>query len=165
MQLHTRVFAALVALTVTAVPAAAFAQTAPPDAPPPVAVPSYGTADETIHGRISSFDGGYSLQLRDDRGFIDNVQLQQGTVINPTGIRLQPGMSVTIHGVNHGAALVASQIDTPYQQYSAVPVGPYGYQAYPYPLYAYPLYPYPVYGYPYGPSLSVGIGFGGHHWR
>jgi hypothetical protein len=164
MQLQTRVFAALVALAAAAMPAGSFAQTATPDSPPSYARPSYGTPDETIHGRISSFDGAYSLQVRDDRGFIDNVQLQQGTVINPTGIRLQSGMSVTIHGVNRGAAFAANQIDTPYQSYGAtygdVPVGPYVYPAYPYPLYPYPVYSYPIYGYPYGPGFSFGFGFG-----
>ena len=108
-----------------------------------------------IHGRVSSFDGAYSLQVNDDRGFIDNVQLRQGTVINPTGIRLAPGMQVTIHGVNRGSAFAANVIDTPYQSYGAVPV-------YPYAPYAYPVYPYPypVYGYPY-PSFSLGLRFGG----
>jgi small nuclear ribonucleoprotein (snRNP)-like protein len=165
MVLRTRVLAALAALAVTAVPLGAFAQTAAPDAPPSYARPIGGTAGETITGRIASFDGAYNLQLRDDRGFIDNVQLQQGTVINPTGVRLTSGMSVTIHGVNRGSAFAASVIDTPYQSYGANygPVavdGPLVYPAYPYPVYPYP-YAYPVYAYPYGPNFSFGIGFGG----
>ena len=53
--------------------------------PPPV-----NNGEETIHGRVVSFDGGYSLQVHDDRGFIDNVRLHQGTIINPTGITLSP---------------------------------------------------------------------------
>jgi hypothetical protein len=170
MVLQARVFTALMALAAAAVPAGAFAQqTAPADAAPSYATaapPSYGAADETIHGRIATFDGAYSLQVRDDRGFMDNVQLQPGTVINPTGLRLAAGMSVTIHGVNRGTVFGANEIDTPYQSYGAdygaVPLYPYG--AYPYPVYP---YPYPVYGYPYyGPSLSIGIGFGRfHHFR
>jgi hypothetical protein len=152
MALHTRLFATLVALVAVALPAGAFAQSAAPDAPSYAsAAPSYGTANETIHGRISSFDGAYNLQVRDERGFMDNVQLQQGTVINPTGIRLAAGMAVTIHGVNRGTAFAANQIDTPYQSYGLE-----------YPAYPYGVYPYPVYGYPYS-RVSIGFGFGGFH--
>jgi hypothetical protein len=163
MQLHLRLFAALLVLATAAAPAAAFAQTTAPDAAPPATIPSYGTADEAIHGRVSSFDGGYNLQVRDDRGFVDNVQLKPGTVINPTGIRLAPGMAVTIYGVNRGPVFAASEIDTPYQSYDAmygpVPLGPY-------PYYPYPAYAYPVYGYPYGPNFSIGVGFGRRgFWR
>ncbi|HEX8806734.1 MAG TPA: hypothetical protein VF741_07280, partial [Candidatus Aquilonibacter sp.] len=62
-------------------------------------LPSYATkGGETIKGRISSFNGAYTMYVRDNRGFIDTVSLHQGTVINPTGIRLQPGFSVTIYG-------------------------------------------------------------------
>lgn len=176
MQLQTRIFAALLALSAAAAPAGAFAQTttAPtttPDAPPSYARPSYGSADETIHGTVSAFDGAYALRVRDDRGFIDNVQLRPGTVINPTGLRLAPGMTVTIHGTNGGSTFAAAEIDTPYQTYGAtfgaVPVDPYAYPVYPYAVY--PVYPYPVYGYPYGPAFSLGIGIGPgfHHgyWR
>ena len=152
---QTRVFATVVALAAVAVPAGSFAQPATPGAPS-YARPSYGTGEETISGRIASFDGAYALQVRDDRGFIDNVQLRQGTVINPTGIRLAPGMSVTIYGVNRGATFAANEIDTPYQSYGT-------------PFYGYPSYPYPVYGYPYGPRFSFGFGFGrgyrGRFWR
>ncbi len=160
MVLHIRTLAALAALIALA-PLGAAAQTAPPDAPTYAAPPSYSSTDEVIHGRVSSFDGAYSLQVRDDRGFIDNVQLRQGTVINPTGIRLAPGMQVTIHGVNRGSAFAANVIDTPYQSYGAIPVYPYG--PYVYPVYP---YPYPVYGFGY-PSFSLGLHFGGgfhRHW-
>jgi hypothetical protein len=168
MALHARIFTVLMALAAAAVPAGAFAQdTAPADttATPSyaTAAPSYGAADETIHGRIATFDGQYSLQVRDDRGFVDSVELRPGTVINPTGLRLAAGMAVTIHGVNRGKVFAANEIDTPYQTYGAdfgaVPLYPYG-------VYPYPVYPYPVYGYPYGPSLSIGFGFGHfHHFR
>jgi hypothetical protein len=152
---QTRVFATVIALAAAAVPAGTFAQPTTSGAPS-YARPSYGKGDEMISGRIASFDGAYALQVRDDRGFIDNVQLRQGTVINPTGIRLAPGMSVTIYGVNRGATFAANEIDTPYLSYGAVPV------------YGYPVYPYPVYGYPYGPRYSFGFGFGFgsiHHRR
>jgi hypothetical protein len=161
MVLQTRVLAALIALAAAAVPVGTFAQTAAPDAPPSYARPGTVTGDETIQGRIASFDGAYNLQVNDDRGFVDNVRLQQGTVINPTGIRLTSGMRVTIHGVNAGSAFTANEIDTPYQSYGATygPVPVYGSLVYPYP--AYP-YPYPVYGYPYVP-FGIGFGFGGFH--
>ncbi len=91
------------------------------------------------------------MQVRDDRGFVDNVQLHPGTVINPTGIRLAPGMAVTIYGVNRGSFFAAGEIDTPYDSYGAIPVYPYG-------SYAYPVYPYAVYPYP---AFSFGLHFGG----
>jgi hypothetical protein len=158
-------FIALAVTAVTAIPSVAFAQSAPSDTPSYAApAPSYGSTDETIKGRIASFDGAYSLQVRDDRGYIDNVTLQQGTVINPTGIRLSPGMAVTIHGVNRGHTFAALVIDTPYASYGPVAVYPYGY-----PVYGYPVYPYPVYGYGYPYSrISIGFGFGfggGRRWR
>jgi hypothetical protein len=147
MLLQRRVLAALVALAAAAVPVATFAQT---DAPPSYARPGTAPGDEAIHGRIAGFDGAYNLQVNDDRGFLDNVQLQQGTIINPTGIRLTSGMRVTIHGVNRGSVFAANEIDTPYQSYGAV----YGYPVYPYPAYGYPCC------YPYGPTFGIGFGFG-----
>jgi hypothetical protein len=151
MILQKRILTALIALAAAALPLGALAQTGGTDAPtyataPP---PSYGTADEAIHGRVASFDGAYNLQVRDDRGYVDNVQLHQGTVINPTGLRLAPGMTVTIHGVNRGSAFAANEIDTPYDSYGFVPGYPYAYPGYP--------YPYPVYGYP---SFGLGFHFG-----
>ena len=113
-------------------------------------VPSYASGaqpadgEENIHGRVASFDGAYTMTVRDERGFIDNIQLHQGTIINPTGITLQPGMSVTIYGVNRGSLLAANEIDTPYRQYGAIP-----------------------YYYPYDPRVSIGIGIGPRwgRWR
>jgi hypothetical protein len=79
-------------------------------------IPSYAQqpADEQIRGYVESFDGGYNLAVRDERGFIDNVQLHDGTIINPTGITLEPGMVVSIVGENDGDFLAANEIDTPY---------------------------------------------------
>jgi len=97
------------------------AQTAPmtvaPAPPaPPAATPSYATpsGEEQIRGSITAVTGKYSLQVRDDRGFIDNVTLHQGTIINPTGLTLATGMPVTISGKNAGATFTANQIDAPY---------------------------------------------------
>jgi hypothetical protein len=107
-------------------------------------VPSYANpnTDETIHGTIAAVNGPYNISVRDARGFIDNVTLHQGTIINPTGLTLEPGQSVTIVGRNDGSALAANEIDTPYALYPA-----YGYYGYPYP-------------YGFGPSYHVGLRFG-----
>lgn len=105
---------------------------------PSYARPVAPSDEETIHGRIQSFHGKFDLQVRDDRGYIDNVQMHQGTIINPTGISLQPGMSVTIYGHNEGRTFAANEIDTPYHYR----------QGYAYPVY--PVYPVaPVGPYPY----------------
>jgi hypothetical protein len=134
-----------------AVAAAAFASAigllsaAPAFAQP---VPSYasGSSDETIRGTVAAINGPYNISVRDERGFVDNVNLHQGTIINPTGLSLAPGQTVTIMGHNDGAAFSANEIDTPYQTVEAVPLYPaYGYYGYPYP---------------YGPSYHVGLRFG-----
>jgi hypothetical protein len=136
-------------------PLAASAQDVPsyaqPDAPPPQYAdagqqPSYATQDQQIHGRVISFDGGYALQVRDDQGYIDNVQLHQGTVINPTGLTLASGMVVSINGFNQGSFFSANEIDTPYTFYGAVPY----YGGYPW--------------YHYGPDISFGFFFGNTGW-
>jgi hypothetical protein len=139
-----RIFAAILSLAALSIPLTAFAQETPAAAAPAPA-PSYArqaaTGEETIRGRIDRFDGKYGLQVRDDRGFIDNVEMRQGTIINPTGLSLQPGMAVTILGFNRGHVFAANEIDTPYVSYGFVPV----------------VYPY-----------SIGFGFGPvyfHHWR
>lgn len=99
--------------------------------------PSYASSEETIRGRILSFDGRYDLRVRDVRGFVDSVRLHQGTVISPTGLTLAAGMSVTIYGENRGRFFAANEIDTPYHEQAIVPV---------------PVYPYP---YPYwGPRFG-----------
>jgi hypothetical protein len=109
-------------------------------------LPSYASGEESIRGRIATVDGKYHLQLRDERGFIDNVTLHDGTIINPTGLRLSPGQSVTILGHNTGKSFTANEIDTPYASY--------GYPGY---VYGYP--PYGYYPYPYRPYPAFGIGF------
>ena len=111
-------------------------------------VPSYAvqSADEQIRGRIDSFDGGYNVTVRDERGFIDNVQLHDGTIINPTGITLQPGMVVSILGTDDGPYLAANEIDTPYQFDGGVAY--YGGHPWDY----------------YGPSFQLGFFFGNVGW-
>jgi hypothetical protein len=136
--------AALAAMTlplVLAVPLAAQAQSEPS-----YAQPEYGQADAQIRGRVTGFDGGYNLTVRDERGYIDNVQLHQGTIINPTGITLAPGMIVSILGFNEGPYFGANEIDTPYSYYSGVPY----YGGHPW--------------YYYGPSITLGFFFGNPGW-
>jgi hypothetical protein len=113
--------AAAATLALLVAPAATLAQQAP--------LPSYATPNtgETIHGIVQSFDGAYALTVRDQRGYLDNVTMHQGTVINPTGITLQPGFPVTIFGRISGNTLLADQIDTPFQYPQNYYPGYYGY--------------------------------------
>lgn len=118
-------FLAAAALAGAIAPAAASAQ-----------VPSYAqNGGDTIRGTIASINGKYNISVRDDRGYVDNVSLHDGTIINPTGLTLAPGELVTIEGQPAGGTFVANEIDTPYN---------YGY-AYPVPVYpAYPAYRFGV---------------------
>jgi hypothetical protein len=86
-----------------AVPVAASAQT-----PPSYATPS---REQSIHGIVAWMDGKYTLKVRDRAGYLDNVLLHQGTVINPTGIPLRNGMRVTVYGYNAGPSFNANEID------------------------------------------------------
>jgi hypothetical protein len=114
-------------------------------------VPSYatGSTDETIRGTVASVSGQYNIAVRDERGFVDNISLHRGTIINPKGLMIAPGESVTIVGSAQGSTFVANEIDTPYQEFDIAQI---------YPAYGY--YGYPYGGYGYGPSYRIGIGFG-----
>jgi hypothetical protein len=115
-------------------------------------VPSYASGaqpadgEENIHGRVASFDGAYTMTVRDERGFIDNIQLHQGTIINPTGLTLAPGMVVSVIGYNSGPYLSANEIDTPYTIDGGVP----WYAGHPW--------------YFYGPTIALGFYFGSGGW-
>lgn len=117
-------------------------------------VPSYARPNEeqTIRGRIRSIDGTFAISVDDDNGYVDSVRLHQGTIINPTGLTLAPGMSVTIIGYNAGRVFQANEIDTPYSF-----VGPL-----PLPVYYGPGWWYPGFAYGWGPSygLTLGVGIG-----
>ncbi len=80
--------------------------------------------------------------MRDEQGYVDNVQLHQGTIINPTGLTLAPGMVVSILGYNAGPFFAANEIDTPYTFYAGAPY----YQGHPWSY--------------YGPTVSLGFFFG-----
>jgi hypothetical protein len=133
-------FFAAIAAAIIAVPAAAPAQGEPSYSQPAQ------SADEQIRGRVASFDGAYALSVRDERGFIDNVQLHQGTIINPTGLTLAPGMIVSVIGYNNGPYLSANEIDTPYQYAGGVPY----YAGHPWDY--------------YGPTIGLSFFFGNPGW-
>ena len=122
--------------------------------PPPYGQPQYGQ-DQTIHGRIYSINSTFNITVTDDNGYMDNVELHQGTVINPTGLTLAPGMEVTIAGYGGGSAFEANEIDTPYAYYGPQPV----------PVYYGGGWWYPGYAYGYGPSFLLDIVIGGGGWR
>jgi hypothetical protein len=75
--------------------------------------------DDQIQGTIAAVTGTYSIEVNDARGFVDNVALHDGTIINPTGLTLAAGQPVTILGEPDGNVFVADEIDTPYNTYPA----------------------------------------------
>jgi hypothetical protein len=69
------------------------------------------TVEQTLHGVITSINGMYGLTVRDDRAEADSVTLHHGTVINPTGLQLTPGMQVTITGHPDSSTFDVNEID------------------------------------------------------
>ncbi|HEX3549267.1 MAG TPA: hypothetical protein VHT53_02780 [Candidatus Elarobacter sp.] len=142
--MHTTIFSrttlAIAVMTMWgAVPAVVKAQPQPQAPVPTYARPAPRGA-ETIHGTIASISDAYHILVRDDRGFMDYVDLHQGTVINPRGLRLLPGMRVTIYGTNQGSTFLALDIDAPDE---------YGVAQQQANVYDYGIYP----GYDWGPYL------------
>ncbi|MGH7707936.1 MAG: hypothetical protein ACREM8_15405 [Vulcanimicrobiaceae bacterium] len=116
-------------------------------------------SETTLKGTITAFNGKYDLHVRDHHGKIEDVQLHRGTIINPTGLTLRPGMTVTILGNENNGSLAANEVDTPYhyspyspafaylgQRFAGPWIGAYG---------SYPLYGYGGYG--YGPGYGYGL--------
>ena len=68
---------------------------------------------DTLNGVVSAINGKYSLTVRNDRGELENVTLHQGTVILPTGLRLQPQIQVNVVGHADGNTFDADEIDAP----------------------------------------------------
>jgi hypothetical protein len=125
-------------------------------------IPSYATggaagggADQQIQGTISSINGTWNITVADANGYSDSVQLEQGTVINPTGLTLEAGMNVTIDGYADGSNFDAVEIDTPYQYAGPAPVA----------VYYGPGAWYPGYAYGWGPSFSLFFDFGNRGWE
>jgi hypothetical protein len=138
MKIHVlAVFAAIVLAT----PVAAHAQGIPS-----YAQPAPDAQDQQIQGRLVSIGGKYNLRVRDQAGYVDNVEMHQGTIINPTGLTLSPGMTVSIDGYNAGSYFVANEIDTPYDFYDGVPY----YDGYPW--------------WHWGAGVSLGFYFGRGGW-
>jgi len=137
--------AAALAAGGVALPGAAGAQNLPS-----YAQPDPQSQNETITGSIESVLDGFHLTVRDDRGFVDQVQLQQGTIINPRGLTLAAGMTVTIVGRNAGSYFDAIEIETPYTYSGDVPP----------PAYYGPGWWYPGYAYGFGPAFCLGLAYG-----
>jgi hypothetical protein len=102
--------------------------------------------DGQIRGRITGFDGAYNVRVTDENGYADNVELHEGTIINPTGLTLAPGMIVSVLGYNAGPYFAANEIDTPYSYDNGVPY----YGGHPWDF--------------YGPSIQLGFFFGNTGW-
>jgi hypothetical protein len=142
-----------------------YQQPYPQEPPPPNGPrPSYAQPPPTyaqqsgIRGTITGFDGQWIVYMHDDKGYIDHITLHQGTMINPTGIRLIEGMRATVYGYADGPTYQANRIDVAYSPYSPY----YGYGGYPYYGY-YPYgygygYPYYGWGWPYWGGWGIGIG-------
>lgn len=71
------------------------------------------TYEQAIHGTINSIDGKYAFTVRDGRVNLEGVTMHRGTIINPTGLQLKPGMRVSISGHAAGGTFDADEIDAP----------------------------------------------------
>ena len=110
-------------------------------------IPAYASAGtgQQIQGTISAINGEWNITIADSSGYNDSVALHQGTIINPTGLTLEPGMNVTVDGYADGSNFDANEIDTPYQYEGPPPVA----------VYYGPGSWYPGYAYGWGPSFSL----------
>ncbi|MBV8068140.1 MAG: hypothetical protein JO113_09180, partial [Candidatus Eremiobacteraeota bacterium] len=169
--------AATLAFPVAASAQQPYGQQQPSYAQPPQASQTY-CSQTAIKGTLSGFDGQWIVYMRDDKGYTDHITLHQGTVINPTGIKLLEGMRATICGYADGSTFQANQINVAYSPYSPYygangqPVTGYGYGGdsgygdsggYGDPGYGgfgYGGYGYPGYGYGSYPYFGIGINWG-----
>jgi hypothetical protein len=116
---------------------------------------SYAGGNEQIQGTIASIDGSWNIEVNDSNGYTDDVALHQGTIINPTGLTLEPGMNVSISGYGDGDSFDAMEIDTPYQYQGPAPTAVYyGSGAW-----------YPGYAEGWGPSFSLVFDIGSHRYE
>jgi hypothetical protein len=140
--LKFRLFGAAVAAAALITPSLASAQE----------LPAYADAggDQQIQGTVAGINGTWNISVADANGYNDSVELHQGTIINPTGLTLEPGMSVTIDGYADGSNFDATEIDTPYQYQGPAPVA----------VYYGPGSWYPGYAYGWGPSFSLAVNLG-----
>ncbi|HEX3466713.1 MAG TPA: hypothetical protein VHT05_01280 [Candidatus Elarobacter sp.] len=119
-------------------------------------MPSYavGEANQQIQGTVSSINDTWNITVSDSNGYSDSIELHQGTIINPTGLTLEPGMSVTIDGYADGSNFDAIEIDTPYQYQGPPPVA----------VYYGPGEWYPGYADGWGPSFSLVFDLSSHRF-
>ena len=146
----SKIFSALTAAVCLALPATASAQQSPYGQQPSYAQPSPTYARQNgISGTITGFDGQWIVYMHDDKGYTDHITLHQGTIINPTGIKLLEGMRVTVYGYADGPTFQANAINV-----ASSPYSPY-----------YGANGNPAYGYGdsgYGDSGYGGYGYGGY---
>lgn len=90
-------------------------------------------AQTQLQGTITEIVGKYDVRVKTARGNIADVTLRQGTIINPSGMTLRPGVRVTVLGSGNADSFAAAQIDTPFHienspiaQFGAYPGGTYG---------------------------------------
>ncbi len=145
--LKQRLFGAAIAATALIIPTLASAQD----------MPSYavGGGDQQIQGTVAAINGTWNITVADANGYSDSVALHTGTIINPTGLTLEPGMSVTIDGYADGPNFDANEIDTPYQYAGPAPVA----------VYYGPGAWYPGYAYGWGPSFSLVFDIGSNRFE
>jgi hypothetical protein len=111
--------------------------------------------DTQIQGTVASVNGTWNITVADANGYADSVALHQGTIINPTGLTLEPGMNVTVDGYADGPNFDAMEIDTPYQYSGPAPVAVYyGSGSW-----------YPGYAAGWGPSFSLVFNTGSRSWQ
>jgi hypothetical protein len=111
-------------------------------------------ANQQIQGTVAAINGTWNISVHDANGYTDSVQLEQGTIINPTGLTLEPGMNVTIDGYADGPNFDALEIDTPYQYQGPAPVA----------VYYGPGDWYPGYANGWGPSFSLSFDIGSRNF-
>jgi hypothetical protein len=111
--------------------------------------------NQQIQGTIAAINGTWNITVHDANGYADSVELHQGTIINPTGLTLEPGMNVTIDGYADGPNFEAMEIDTPYQYQGPAPVA----------VYYGPGSWYPGYATGWGPSFSLFFDIGSRRFE
>lgn len=95
-----RLAGALVLAALIALPGLAVAQGYQQGPPPPPPPHSYTGIIQSVQGSSFTLNNGRTIFMH------------QGTVINPTGIRLKPGMQVTVYGPHAGnGAVNANEVD------------------------------------------------------
>ena len=99
--------------------------------------------------------------MHDQKGYTDHITLHQGTIINPTGIKLLEGMKLTVYGNADGSTFQADRVDVAYSPYSPYyssdgnPAYGYGYGGYG---------GYPVVTATAAVMVTPGYGYGGYPW-